>query len=215
MATWTLEELRDAFRDLGDYPASHRKITDPRVNGWLNRAIGNYCDLLDETHEGHRDTVDTLATTNGTATVTLFADFLKAKAVDIQIDGEWVPLRRLSIRQTYGYDSENGEPVGYLQRGNVLELFPTPDAVYAIRLRYVPAVPTLVDDADSIDVPNGWEEFILETALLSADKMMDKPLNDRKDSIERARQRVARAAEGRNQAEPEYLVPHGDLGDYL
>ena len=213
MAVFTLATLRTSFRTLGGYSNS-RTITDALILEWLNKAIGAYCDLLDKTHEGYRDKTGTVATVAGTATAALPADFLKAKAVDILLSGEYVPLRRFSIRQTYGF-TDRGEPVGYLTVGANLELFPTPDAIYTLRLRYVPTATVLALDADSITVPNGWEGFILESALLNADKKQERPLGDRKASIAEERQRIVDAAEGRNQAEPEYLVPHGDFGDWL
>ena len=72
--------------------------------------------------------------------------------------------------QALGFDGSTGRPVGYLHVGTNLELFPTPDAAYSVRLRYVPEMTPLAADGDSIDVPNGWEGFIIHSILLRCDE---------------------------------------------
>lgn len=204
MTAITLAELRQNCRDDGDYNNS-AVITNTLLTRWINLAIGRYCDLLDKTHEGWRDTTGTRSTVNGTATVTLPDDFLKAKAIDILIDGKPAPLRRFGGREHYGYRYQSGRPVGYRIRGNLLVLYPTPDAVYTISFEYVPARPRLVNDADSIDIPNGWESFITESALWFADKKEERSLADREASIKYETDRIKESAEDRNDAEPEYI----------
>lgn len=211
MATFTLTTLRDEVRDLGDYNNSS-KITDAFLTRQINKALGEYADLLDERWEGYRDTTGTVSTVANVATVALPADFLKARAVDLLDGGRYYPLRKLGIRSSYGYDASTGKPTGYMQVGANLELFSTPNAVYTIRLRYIPTATVLVSDSDSITVPNGWEDFILHTALLRIDEKEERPLQDRKDTIAAARQRIIAAASDRNVAEPEYLAIPGEEG---
>jgi hypothetical protein len=200
----TLATIRSRVRTLGDY-ANSAVFTDAFINEQVNDAVGDYCDLLDQTWEGYRDTTGTVTTTANVATVSLPTDFLKARAVDLLDGGRYYPLRRYQISQAYGYDLQTERPLGYIQRANVLELFPTPNAVYTIRLRYIPAASVLVNNADSIDVPNGWEGFIIHTALLKLDEREERPLQDRLNIIDRYRQRIVAAANDRNTAEPEYL----------
>jgi len=109
------------------------------------------------------------------------------------------------MSQALGFDQSTGRPVGYLHVGTNLELFPTPDAAYTVRLRYVPEMTPLAADGDSIDVPNGWEGFIVHSILLRCDEREERSLTDRKDSIERYRARIVRASQNRNTAEPAYL----------
>jgi hypothetical protein len=211
MTIFTLATLRTRCRSVGDYENS-RKITDAFLNEQINDAIGEYSDLLDERWEGYRDTTGSIVTTAGVATVALPANFLKARAVDLLSSGRYCALRKLQIRSSYGYDSQRGRPHGYMQVGVNLELFPTPDAVYTIRLRYVPTAPVLVADVDSIDVPNGWEGFVVHTALLKIDEKEERPLQDRLAVIDRYRARIVAAASDRNVAEPEYIPFPGEEG---
>jgi hypothetical protein len=59
-------------------------------------------------------------------------------------------------------------------------------------------------------VPNGWEDFIIHTALLKCDEREEKPTGERLAAIERSRQRIIRAAEDRNTAEPDYIPFPGE-----
>ncbi len=205
MTAITLATLRTRARQLGDYENS-TVFTDAVMTPWVNEALGDYCDLLDEHFDGYRDTTGAVTTTANVATVALPAAFLKTRAIDILDGGTYQQLRRFQPgAQALGYDLSTGRPVGYLHVGTNLELFPTPDAAYTIRLRYVPAMTALAADGDSIDVPNGWEGFIIHSILLRCDEREERPLGDRLAAIDRYRQRIVRASQNRNTAEPAYL----------
>lgn len=209
MTAITLSTFRSRIRLLGDYSNSG-VFTDAFLTDQVNEAIGEYSDLLDSVWEGYRDKTGTVATVASTATVALPADFLKARAVDILIDASrYVPLRQLQPGSAYGFDGTSGRPVGYLHVGANLELFPTPDAVYTIRLRYVPTATVLSADGDSVDIPNGWEGFVIHTALLRLDEREQRDVGERLAIIDRFRQRIIAAAGDRNASGPEYLVVPG------
>lgn len=205
MTAITLATLRTRARQLGDYENS-TVFTDAVMTPWVNEAIGDYFDILDEHFDGYRDTTGSLSTTAGAANVALPAGMLKLRSVEIQIGGRYQMLRRFQPGgQSLGYDESTGQPVGYLHVGTSLELFPTPDAVYPMRLRYVPEMTPLAADGDSIDVPNGWEGFIVHSILLRCDQREERPLSDRLAAIDRYRSRIVRASQNRNTAEPVYL----------
>ncbi len=214
MTAITLTTFLDRARKRGDYENSG-VFTDELMTPWVNEAIGEYCDELDATFDGYRDTAATLPTVAGTATVALPAAFLKMRGVSLLYSGTYRALDMLEpSRQALGYDLANGRPTGYLHVGANLELFPTPDAVYTIRLRYVPTATVLSNLSDSLDVPNGWESFIIEAILLRCDEREERDLRDRKDSIERARMRIRSAAATRNVAGPSYLPLPGIDGGW-
>lgn len=208
MPAITLATFRSRVRSIGRY-TSTVVITDAFLNEQINDAVGAYCDMLDATFEGYRDTVATASTVAGTATVSLPADFLKARAVDVLIGGQYRPLDLYAIGQTYGF-SDRGEPRGYLVRGGVVELFPTPDAVYTLRFRYIPAASTLAQDGDSIEIPNGWEKWIIYSVLAVLDDGDERDTSPRLRVVEEVRQRVAAAAKTRNTAGPRYVPFPGE-----
>lgn len=213
MPTFTLSQLRSAIREKGDYPVS-LSMTDVRVDAWINEAIAELVRVVGSAYEGYYDTTATVATVAGTPTVNLPADFLKLRAIDRQIDsaGEYfVPLQRLTQRDTYNYGGR-GTPRGYILSGGTapgtVKLYPIPDAVYTIRFTYEPLFEQLVADGDTFDFRNGWEDFVHHAALLRMDAREEKPLGERMQLIERAKQAIIAEANTRNSVEPDYLTLH-------
>lgn len=211
MTAITRATFRSRVRSIGDY-ANSGVFTDAFLNEQINDAIGEYADMLDETFEGYRDKTGTVATVAGTATVAVPADFLKARAVDVLVDDSYRPLHLFSISQTYGWD-EQETPIGYMHVGTNLELFPTPDAVFTIRLRYVPTAPVLSDDVTTIDIPNGWEAWIIHAVLAVLDEREERDFASRLAVCDRIRARIAKAAETRNAAGPRYVPFPGEGED--
>jgi hypothetical protein len=62
----------------------------------------------------------------------------------------------------YGTPSpwQRGSRKGYQLAGGRLRLLPVPTAATNFVLTYVPACPVLVDDDDSFDGVNGWEDLV-------------------------------------------------------
>lgn len=204
MTTFTAAVLLDRVREEGDYENS-AVFTDAVMLPWLSTAHGEFCDLIDEEWEGYRDATQTLATVAGTATVTPAA-FLKVRAVHLQYGGVYRALQRFEpSRQTLGYDESTGIPVGYIHVSDALELFPTPDAAYTLRIRYVPQATAITATSDTIAVPNGWEDFHVAKVLLKCAAREERDLPGPLATLADVRARVKRAAAHRNVAGPKYL----------
>jgi hypothetical protein len=214
MPTFTLAQIRTAIRELGDYPVS-LVFSDSVVTRYVNEAIADLRRVVGTTYEGFYDTTSTVATAAGTQTVNLPSDFLSLRAIDRQLDSEnFTPLDRLNFRDTYAYGGR-GVPIGYMLHGGtapgVVRLFPIPDAVYTIRFTYEPLFTQLVNDGDTFDFRNGWETYVHHSALLRMDAREEKPLGERLQLIERARQDILYEANNRNCAEPDYLTLHSEF----
>lgn len=210
MTTFTAAALLDRVRKEGDYENS-TVLTDAVMLPWLSAAHGEYCDLLDEEWAGYRDTTATLTATAGSATLALPNDFLKARALHLLHGNLYRALDPFEpTHQVLGYDDARGVPVGYLHVGASVELYPTPDAAYTLRLRYVPAAPALTSTSDTIDVPNGWEDFHVAKVLMKAAKRDERPLSEDLAIVDRVRARVRQAASQRNVTGPRYLPFPGE-----
>lgn len=213
MTTFTAATLIERARKKGDYENSP-VFTDAVMLPWLSSAHGEYCDILDEEWDGYRDATSTVATVAGTATVTPGA-FLKVRAAALLYGASYRPLTRFEATgQALGYDESRGIPVGYLHVADVLELFPTPDAVYTIRLRYVPQATAITTTADTISVPNGWEDFHIARMLVDCAEREERDVRGPLAIVEGMRARVKRAATNRNVSAPRYLPFPGEGGGY-
>lgn len=116
--------------------------------------------------------------TNGIEWGFLPEDFYKVNAVAISTDLiDRRPLVRLpSYTEEWLRGEEHaGEPEYYNIRGKYLELFPRPGRhQYSIHMNYVPTAPVLVEDEDTFDGINGWEEY---PAVYAARRMSLKDMD--------------------------------------
>lgn len=205
MTSFSASTLIDRARKLGNYENSG-VFTDEFLLPWVSAAHGDYCDMLDAEWEGYRDTSTTSTTVAGTATLAMPNGLHKLRGLHVQRDGVYYALERFEpSRQVLGYDLATGAPRGYLEVGTSIEFFPTPDAAYTVRWRYVPAATAITSLSDTIDVPNGWEEFHILSICLRCDEREERSLTDRFAALDRVRARVRVAASQRNTAGPRYV----------
>lgn len=210
MPAFTLTQLLARLRRKGNYPNTGNHpaspISDTFLTEELNCAIGEYENILDECWEGYRDKTGTVVTVANTATAALPTDLksLRAKPWIASGDQPW-ELVRLNPDQIHVFYNQRDIPRGYLITGGNFELFPTPNAVYTINLRYTPTSTVLASGSDSITIPNGWERYVIDLALLAVDQQQMRSVQDRLAILERLRAEVKSAASSRNVAEPEMI----------
>lgn len=208
MATITLSAMRDIIRFRGSYENS-AKFTDARITVEINAALAELHELMADTWEGYFDTDTTAPTVAAQAYVDLPATFWRLRGADILIAGKYRELKQIGFGERNDFQT-SGRPQAYRSaaggaRGRLV-LYPTPNAVYTIRINYVPTVTALSADADSIEAYNAWSDYVIVGALLRLDQREERPLMERQQELERLRQRIVKAAGSRRAAEPEYLV---------
>lgn len=217
MPAFTLTQLLARLRRKGNYPNTGNHpaspISDTFLTEELNGGIAEYENILDLRWEGYRDKTGTVATVANTATAALPSDFktLRSRPWIANGDVPWT-LRRLNPDQVHAYYNQRAIPTGYMIVGSNFEFFPTPNAVYTVNLRYVPSSTVLVSGSDSITIPNGWERYPIELALLAVDQQQQRSIQDRMGVLQRLEAEVIAAAADRNVAEPEY-IPFPGEGD--
>lgn len=82
-------------------------------------------------------------------------------------DGDGSKLVRMSREQLDNWFSttETGQPKYFLREGNVLTLWPIPDAVYTIRVATLLNIDELLGASDTSGLPPNWDELIVEGAI--------------------------------------------------
>ncbi len=111
----------------------------------------------------------TESTVAGTATLDLdsVGNIYKLEGIERLVPGtsdRYEDLQRIDFRERNRFTSE-GVPYYYAledwrEATQRLRLFPTPNAVYTIRVWYVPLANTLVDDSDAVVLPQNWHAWI-------------------------------------------------------
>lgn len=89
----------------------------------------------------------------------------KVTGLDFQDGSEWYEVPRFAFnernRRAYNYGFRSREKK-YRWVGNQIYMTPDGSALGTYRLWYIPAYVPLALDADAIDWPNGWEEFVID-----------------------------------------------------
>lgn len=218
MASVSLATLRTRVQQLGNYENSAR-FTPSFLNDCINAALFELYELLSGVHEGYFDITATLSTTTNVDNVALPADFWRLRGVDVALDStRWLELRQISIAERNRYSNiGNGRPFAYrIANGGTrgqLTLYPTPDAVYQMRVFYEPTRTALAADGDSLEDWNGWADYVVHGALLRCDEREKRPTGERLAKLEQIKQRIITGAGERRAAEPEYLVTGRDTYD--
>lgn len=134
----------------------------------INRS---YAWLLNEFKFRSKESTVVFPTIAGERSYELPDDFESLRGVSILATdtGQHTPLNRFTINlyeQKYNESVEDQTfPTDYLREGNCIKLWPTPDTIYSITLKYDRLLDDLGDIVSSASIPKNWEEFILTGAM--------------------------------------------------
>lgn len=200
--TKALADIRSIVRFRGDLRNTVR-FPDADIDKEIQAAFGEGYELVAKTNEGYYVTTGTASTAAGTDFVALPTGTWEVHAID-RLDGsDYQPMVRVGIKDRNRWGATRGKPEGFRLTARGSDLYPTPDAIYTLRVTYTPVAPTL--DATSREFYNGWEEYTIFGALVRL------YLNQNRDAAEWERQlakqaaRLPGAAGERNASGPEYL----------
>lgn len=213
--TMALADLISTIRFRGDMRNTIR-FPDANITTEVQAAFAEGYELVVQQNEGFYDTTATVTTTNNVAFVALPSGppvCWIVRAIDRQEGADWVPLPRVGVKDRNRYGTTNGRPIAHRLTARGADLYPTPDAVYTLRVTYTPAAPIL--DATQREFYNSWEEYTINGALV---RLYD---NQGRDSSQWQKQlaiqaaRISKGADQRDASGPEYLNLHDgyDGGD--
>lgn len=204
--TRTLVQLRDEARQLANMENSEF-ASDAEVNRYVNSAIRDLYDKLVQARgEQYYRVTENLTTTADQSTVALSglsSDFYKLLGIDLQLSGRWLEMRAMDFHHRNNFQlSTTGRPIAYLIKGADLEFFPTPGAVYTIRVHYLPLPTTLSLDADTFDGINGWEDWVVKTVGMWLLLKEESDISGLMAERARIEERIEAMAQSRDHGEP-------------
>jgi len=202
MATVRLDTLRARMLRHADLDDS-AFISPDEARDFLNDSAGHLYDKLVTLWEDYYVTTAALTLT-GTS-VALPSDFYKLLAVDVPgSDGKWHGLKPYSHAERNRYRNESSgrpEDVRYHLRGlGTLQLFPGYPSAVQGELRYIPALPPLVADADTVDFL-GWEEWVVLHAAMKCKVKAEMDTSGLEKLLALQEQRIQQAAPQRDAGE--------------
>lgn len=202
MASRSLADINAVVRFRGDFRNTIR-FPDANVNNEIQAAFGELHELVADNNEGYWDTTGTVTTTASTAFVALPADAWRVRGID-RLDGlDDIELQQIGIKDRNRFLAGADIPRAYRLTARGIDLYPTPDAVYTLRITYTPIAPTL---SAAREWYNGWEEFVVYGALLRLALNEERAADDWQRQLDAQRARIVRGASQRKAQEPEYLA---------
>lgn len=228
----TLLQLRTSVVERGQYESSNdiNPVGNPALlNELINVAISEIYDVLVQKWQDlYTVTGTAFTTTAGQDSYlldTIAPAFYKLRKVEILWSGTagdpaatWKRLLPHDIDASHHYSQYGLISKGYRYRlqGQNLVLAPPPTVIETLRVFFIPYATRLANDGDTFDGINGYEELVIQTALMHCKRREDLPTDDIEREIAKQVARVRTAADGRDAAEPFYLNPNGptlDLDD--
>jgi hypothetical protein len=230
MRTATLAQLKLDAKQRADMENSSF-ISDTEWNRLINQSITEYYDIVTQkfSDDYYYATLN-VPLVSGVSDYDLPTDFYKLLGVDLLINGDptaataqWSTVKRyehsdrnyfnnLVVRNALGV-----QPVRYRLQGNKIVIKPVPSVgAQYFRILYNPAFDDLVDDTDSFDFVNGWEELPVIDAAIKALVKEESPIDSLLMQKQVIMQRIESAAENRDAAMPSRVADmrSGFFDDY-
>lgn len=177
----TLGGIRQTCQFRTDIPATNQFITTPEWNSYINSSIQELYGLLVEAY-GNTYYIQTpyLITTDGVnQQFNLPTDFFKLLGVEVNpsMSGQpnyWFTLKPFNFSERNKFAPNINQlswgrtNLQYRVVGNTIWFIPYPAGGQTIRLWYVPKFAGLVQDTDTFDGVNGWEEYVVCDVCIKA-----------------------------------------------
>lgn len=202
MSVLTLAQIRAIVRFRGDFRNTIR-LPDANIDSEIQSSFGEFYELVADVNEGYWDTTTSLLTTASTAFVALPADAWRQRAMDRFDSPDFVPMMRVGISDRNRFGVTTGKPRGYRFTARGVDLYPTPDLIYTLRLTYTPRAPAI--GSYSGEYYNSWEEYTIYGALIRLAENEERDTSEWQARCDRQAARVKAGASGRDSTEPERI----------
>lgn len=152
-------------------------ILDAEVTTYINASVAELHDLMIASYGNeYKVTAYTFSTVAGTATSALPSAFYKILGLDVQSGGDWHSLKQFNFNERNRTTDDVGAPsLRYRLIGDNIMFSPTPDAVYSMKLWYIPKATALSSGSDTLDDLNSFAEYVIVDVAI---KMLMKEESD-------------------------------------
>ena len=210
--SFTLSQIRNKVRQRADIETS-RHVTPAELDDYINICFAEYYELLVQSGQHYFEQVQAFVTP-GTSTVAVNPDYFATLRLD------WIPdsQRRVRIPKIEAAEIDcfrtTGTVVGgHRVVGDNIVLYPTPPAGQSFEHLYVPAAPLLVNDSDTMDGVQGWEELVVIGAAIKVAIKEETDASLLLRERDELRVRISTAAEDRSLLASGRVVDVSDYGD--
>lgn len=213
--TATLADILATIRLRGDARNTVR-FPDSYLTREAQAAFAEGYELIVGVNEGFFDTQASVSTVAHQAFTALPAGpppCWIVRAVD-RLDGnDFVPMPRVGVKDRNRYGATEGRPTAHWLTARGIDLYPTPDQVYTLRVTHTPVAPTL--DSTPREFYNSWEEYTINGALIRLYNTQGRDPVEWQKQLDRTAARIVKAAAARDSSGPEYLnLREGYTGEF-
>lgn len=144
-----------------------------RAGQFLNEALAR---VSRQVRFGSEETLQTVSTVSGTATYSLAADNVRVRHVfNATTRNMLIPVEQHDIDDA---DVSSGTPLDYSLEGGVLTLYPTPNGVFSLSVRYRSALGQFSADSDTtatVGFPDAYADVLVSYARHKLYRVEDDP----------------------------------------
>lgn len=215
MTAVSLTTLRTRVRELADMVGSAfvtdaATSLDALVNVGVQKLHDKVLDAMGDDSLGRSSSAVAITIASGTGTQALPADFYRMLGVDLLIGGDRVDLRRFEWKQRNAIRTQSlwlpREVPQYCLDGTTALRLNGMDGSYTGTLWYAPIATVLVNVGDTVDYPNGWEQYAVLYAAILALTKEESDTSGLKSLLAEEGQRIEAAAARRHQGSPPRMV---------
>jgi hypothetical protein len=137
-------------------------ISDAEWLTYANNSYRKFYNLITTLYEDYNVSYYDYTTVADTEEYTLPTGFLKVRLVELYgVTPRPMTLREwtLTEKNRLAY-SVTGYPIRFSLYGNTLRLMPPPNGPYQVRLWYIPTATDITSSSQTIEVYNGFDEYI-------------------------------------------------------
>ncbi len=203
MSAVTLSTLRTRARSRADMEDSDF-ISDSQLNQFINDSNKELHDLLVQKFgSDYRVSSASVSITSGVGTLT--TGFMKLLGVDMVVDGLTRSLKKFQFAERAAWRNSDREEPRYRLEGSQLRLLPNPGST-SVTIWYIPEASELSADGNTVDFPNGWEEYIVVDAAIKMRVREESETQELMIAKAGLLKRIEEAAENRDAGAPEKIV---------
>lgn len=192
-------------------------VTDTMLTVWINQGIAELWGILTRAWPDRYYVTSTFNTVAGTEAYAVPADFVKIRGLDLQIQGQRIPVHQGAFQERVGPGT--GNTLGYfgipdmtytIRRaatiGMSVYLDPIPTSVLSMRLHYIGTPTLLAVGADEFDGVAGWEDYAVEFARALALERSEQDSTPARVALATLKQRIKTEAAETDAAEQSVIA---------
>ncbi len=215
MAAVTLATLRSRARSRADMLiAGFVPDSAVGIDAWINEGNQKVQEMLVKAYgEGFLESTSTFNTVAGTTDYSLPTDLLAFYGIELTIGGVKFALRpynrternlQANALATYAGQRPKYKLVGMAP--GVVRLLPAPAAIYAASVIYAPSATLLVNASDSVNLPNGWEKYIVVYTAIQMLMKEESDVRELRTELMKMEQELEEIAQRRNADQPHSAI---------